>query len=116
MCLGWCSCSRTADLLPKWACPPASRPDEAGCILSWPDLLLSADRSLIGDTSTATTGFTGLPRAGRRCLVVTNPLILRNRRAKAPASALARCHRRRIEERAIRGRASAGSCEGLRVS
>jgi hypothetical protein len=69
--VGW-PVSITADL-PKMGLPACSRPDEAGCILSWQSFSDPADPSLILDTFDATSGFTGKPRAGTP-MICTNPL------------------------------------------
>ncbi|MES2444504.1 MAG: DUF3089 domain-containing protein [Pseudomonadota bacterium] len=69
--VGW-PVSITADL-PKMGLPACSAPDQAGCILSWQSFGEPADTSMVTDTFDASTGFTGLPRAGTP-LVCTNPL------------------------------------------
>lgn len=69
--VGW-PVSIPADL-PKMGLPACSRPDEAGCILSWQSFSEPADPALIVDTFDATTGFTGKPRAGTP-MVCTNPI------------------------------------------
>lgn len=69
--VGW-PVSITADL-PKMGLPACSRPDEAGCILSWQSFSEPADPSLIIDAFDATTGFNGQLRAGTP-MVCTNPL------------------------------------------
>ncbi|WP_404333426.1 DUF3089 domain-containing protein [Sphingomonas sp. MMS12-HWE2-04] len=69
--VGW-PISATADL-PKMGLPACTRPDEAGCILSWQSFAEPADPALIVDTFDATTGFTGKPRAGT-AMVCTNPI------------------------------------------
>lgn len=69
--VGW-PVSIPADL-PKMGLPACSRPDEAGCILSWQSFAEPADPALIVDTFDASTGFTGKPRAGT-AMVCTNPI------------------------------------------
>ena len=81
--VGW-PVSITADL-PKMGLPACSKPDDAGCILSWQSFSEPADPALIVDTFDATTGFTGKPRAGTP-MICTNPLTGKAG-GSAPASA-----------------------------
>jgi hypothetical protein len=69
--VGW-PVSKTADL-PALGLPECTRPDQAGCILSWQTFAEPADPSLIFDAFDATTGYTGAPRKGT-AIVCTNPL------------------------------------------
>jgi hypothetical protein len=69
--VGW-PVSRTADL-PRLGLPECTRPDQAGCLLSWQSFGEPADPSLILDTFDATTGFTGASRRGTP-IICTNPL------------------------------------------
>lgn len=69
--VGW-PISTTADL-PRLGLPACTRPDQAGCILSWESFAEPADPSLIVDTFDARTGFTGARRKDTPILC-TNPL------------------------------------------
>jgi hypothetical protein len=69
--IGW-PVSKTADL-PALGLPECTRPDQAGCILSWQTFAEPADPSLIFDMFDQTAGFTGQSRKNTQ-LVCTNPL------------------------------------------
>lgn len=69
--VGW-PVSISADL-PKMGLPECTRPDQAGCILSWQSYAEPADPSLILDTFDDTEGFDGNSRRGT-AMVCTNPL------------------------------------------
>ena len=69
--VGW-PVSVTADL-PRMGLPACTRPDQAGCILSWQSFGEPADPSLIVDTFDKSAGFTGQPRTGTP-MVCANPL------------------------------------------
>jgi hypothetical protein len=68
---GW-PVSATADL-PALGLPACERREQARCILSWQSFGEPADPSLITDVYDASTGPTGVPRAGSPMLCV-NPL------------------------------------------
>ncbi|GAA0731311.1 DUF3089 domain-containing protein [Sphingomonas japonica] len=69
--VGW-PVSKSADL-PAMGLPECAAADQTGCILSWQSFAEPADPSLILDTFDATSGFTGVSRAGT-AMVCTNPL------------------------------------------
>ena len=69
--VGW-PVSVTRDL-PALGLPQCTRPDQAGCLLSWETFAEPADPALILDTYDASTGFDGRPRRGT-AMVCTNPL------------------------------------------
>ena len=69
--IGW-PISKTADL-PALGLPQCTKPDQAGCILSWQTFAEPADPSLIFDAFDATRGFDGQSRKGTP-IVCTNPL------------------------------------------
>ena len=69
--VGW-PISRTADL-PALGLPACESRDEAGCILSWQSFAEPADPKMVTDVYDASTGPTGLSRAGSPMLCV-NPL------------------------------------------
>jgi hypothetical protein len=69
--VGW-PISATADL-PFLGLPACERSGQAGCVLSWQSFGEPADPALITDVFDASSGRTGLPRAGSPMLC-TNPL------------------------------------------
>ena len=81
--VGW-PVSKTADL-PALGLPECTRADQAGCLLSWQSFAEPADPALIRDAFDATSGPTGIARAGTR-IVCTNPLT-GTADAAAPATA-----------------------------
>ena len=81
--VGW-PISATADL-PFLGLPACERQDQAGCVLSWQSFGEPADPSLITDVYDATSGKTGIARAGSPMLCV-NPLT-GVRGGEAPAAA-----------------------------
>lgn len=76
--VGW-PISITADL-PALGLPACTRPDQAGCILSWQSFAEPADPEAILSVYYAGTGLAGLPRRGT-AMLCTNPLT--GRAAKA---------------------------------
>ncbi len=81
--IGW-PVSRDADL-PAMALPECERADEAGCIVSFQSFSEPADPSQVTDVYDATSGPTGISRAGSP-MVCTNPLT-GTRGGEAPATA-----------------------------
>ena len=81
--VGW-PISRDADL-PEMALPECARADEAGCILSFQSFAEPADPSQVTEVYDATSGPTGISRAGSP-MVCTNPLT-GTRGGEAPAGA-----------------------------
>jgi len=81
--VGW-PISAATDL-PAMGLPQCTRPDQAGCLLSWASFAEPADPSLIEEAFDATTGFDGRPRRGTP-IVCTNPLT-GSAGAAAPAAA-----------------------------
>ncbi len=81
--VGW-PISTTADL-PFLGLPPCKGRDQAGCVLSWQSFGEPADPELITDVYDASSGRTGLPRAGSPMLC-SNPLT-GVRGAEAPSEA-----------------------------
>jgi hypothetical protein len=82
--VGW-PVSATADL-PFLGLPACETRDQAGCVLSWQSFGEPADPQLITDVYDASSGRTGVPRAGSPMLCV-NPLTgLRGGEAPAAAS------------------------------
>lgn len=81
--IGW-PVSRDADL-PATALPECERADEAGCIVSFQSFSEPADPSQVTEVYDATSGPTGISRAGSP-MVCTNPLT-GVRGGEAPASA-----------------------------
>lgn len=79
--VGW-PISVEADL-PKLGLPACTRPDEAGCILSWQSFGPGGDTSDVLKMFERGTGLTGAPRKGTRMLC-TNPLA----GATAPGAAM----------------------------
>ena len=69
----------------RWACPPATRPTQTGCVISWQSYAEPADTSLVTQAYDLTIGFDGRPRKGQTMLC-TNPLT-GTVGADAPASA-----------------------------
>lgn len=80
--VGW-PVSREADA-PAMALPPCRRPDEARCFLSWQSFAEPADPSQVTQVYDASTGPTGIRRAGSP-MVCTNPLLGGATRRPAPA-------------------------------
>jgi hypothetical protein len=81
--IGW-PISMTADL-PKLGLPACETAEQSGCILSWQSFAEPADPKMVTDVYDATTGPTGLSRAGSPMLCV-NP-ITGKAGDEAPASA-----------------------------
>ncbi len=81
--IGW-PVSKTTDLA-ALGLPQCTRPDQAGCLLSWESFAEPADTALVTDLYDASTGFDGRPRKATP-LVCTNPLT-GTPDAAAPASA-----------------------------
>jgi len=81
--VGW-PISETTDL-PRMGLPQCTRPDQAGCLLSWASFAEPADPTLIEEAFDATTGFDGRSRRGTP-IVCTNPLT-GTADAAAPAAA-----------------------------
>lgn len=69
--IGW-PVSQDADV-PAIPLPPCTRPDQARCFLSWQSFAEPADPSQITEVYDASTGPTGVSRAGSP-MVCTNPL------------------------------------------
>jgi hypothetical protein len=81
--VGW-PVSMTADL-PTLGLPACETKDQSGCVLSWQTFGEPADPELVTDAYDASTGKTGIPRAGSPMLC-TNPLT-GTIRGEAPAQA-----------------------------
>ncbi|MEG3124756.1 DUF3089 domain-containing protein [Sphingomonas sp. GB1N7] len=81
--IGW-PISRSTDLA-ALGLPECTRPDQAGCILSWQSFAEPADPTMILEHYDKTTGFDGKPRKGTP-MVCTNPLT-GTANATAPAQA-----------------------------
>lgn len=69
--IGW-PVSETADL-PFLPLPACERADQSGCVISWQSFAEPADPKQVTDVFDASTGPTGIPRAGSAMLCV-NPL------------------------------------------